>query len=119
MQAILEQAIAASRQAGHLDPQLMTSAPVQLLQSLLAVNPLTAAALVAHQISVQHILDADDEGLSMLGRSAGVPVHSLHLMRKQLLWGQPLELAAGLCAPCTWLCAEPGLHAFRWAGAAG
>ena len=95
MQAILESAIASSRQSQRSGPQLMLSGPVQLLQSLLAVNPVTATELVAHQISVQHILEADEEGLTMLGHTAGVPLHSLRLMRKQLLWGQPLELDAG------------------------
>ena len=95
MQAILESAIAFSRHTQRSDPQLMMSAPVQLLQSLLAVNPVSATELVAHQISVQRILEADAEGLAVLGRTAGVPLHSLHLMRKQLLWGQPLELDAG------------------------
>ena len=95
MQAILESAIAFSRHTQRSDPQLVMSAPVQLLQSLLAVNPISATELVAHQISVQHILEADAEGLAVLGHTAGVPLHSLHLMRRQLLWGQPLELDAG------------------------
>ena len=87
--------MAASRSSQHLDADLMTSHPVQLLQSLLAVNPTTATALVAHRISVQQVLDADEAGLAALGQRAAVPLHALQLMQKQLQWGQPLETDAG------------------------